>query len=71
MFVEVVSRCRACTLGFLRCLPRHEVGSSGSLTWAIFDFRFSIVCSRGQEECNIDESNLMNEIEDSFTIINY
>ena len=32
--------------------------------------RFSIVCSRGQEECNIDESNLMNEIEDSFTIIN-
>ena len=66
MFVEVVSRCRVCTLGFcVVCLDTR---------WALVDLslgRFSIVCSRGQEECNIDESNLMNEIGDSFTIVNY
>ena len=27
--------------GFLRCLPGHEVGSSGSFTGAIFDCVFS------------------------------
>ena len=53
--------------GFLRCLPRHEVGSSGSFTGAIFD----CVVLVGRKNAIMDESNLMNEIGDSITIIDY
>ena len=42
--------------GFLRCLPRHEVGSGGSFAGVIFDCGVLV----GRKSVIMDESNLMN-----------